>query len=379
MSGSIYLIKDDDELVEMTEQDYDSEDLLQKLLAKYPKLLAGEQMDSDSPRRWLLVSREMGVPAEEEGADRFALDHLFLDQDGIPTLVEVKRSSDTRIRREVVGQMLDYAANAVAYWPVEKIRGEFEATYGGEKGDASKVLADFLDDEIEPGEFWQNVRTNLQVGRVRLLFVADQIPSELRRIIEFLNAQMDPAEVLGVEIKQYVGQELQTLVPRVIGQTEASRKVSGRAPRWNETRFFAALQQVSASGEVAVAKDLLTFGQEITERQIEWGAGRERGSFTARLLAGDQRFSLFSVYTTGQFSVNFGWNEKKLGERGSSLSEKFRQLTNNEMGSQFGQKVWVQGWPMGKLADLVDDGAAAFKQLVRDFVADVETLAEVVD
>ena len=28
-----------------------------------------------------------------------------------PTLVEVKRSSDTRIRREVVGQMLDYAAN----------------------------------------------------------------------------------------------------------------------------------------------------------------------------------------------------------------------------------------------------------------------------
>ena len=31
----------------------------------------------------------------------------------MPTLVEVKRSSDTRIRREVVGQMLHYAANAV--------------------------------------------------------------------------------------------------------------------------------------------------------------------------------------------------------------------------------------------------------------------------
>jgi hypothetical protein len=33
------------------------------------------------------------------------------DQNAVPTLVEVKRSSDTRIRREVVGQMLDYAAN----------------------------------------------------------------------------------------------------------------------------------------------------------------------------------------------------------------------------------------------------------------------------
>jgi hypothetical protein len=31
-----------------------------------------------------------------------------LDQDAVPTLVEVKRSSDTRIRREVMGQMSDY-------------------------------------------------------------------------------------------------------------------------------------------------------------------------------------------------------------------------------------------------------------------------------
>jgi hypothetical protein len=59
--------------------------------------------------------------------NRWSVDHLFLDQDAIPTIVEVKRSSDTRIRREVVGQMLDYAANAVVYWAVEAIRAEFEA------------------------------------------------------------------------------------------------------------------------------------------------------------------------------------------------------------------------------------------------------------
>jgi hypothetical protein len=59
--------------------------------------------------------------------NRWSVDHLFLDQDAVPTIVEVKRSTDTRIRREVVGQMLDYAANAVVYWPVEAIRAEFEA------------------------------------------------------------------------------------------------------------------------------------------------------------------------------------------------------------------------------------------------------------
>jgi hypothetical protein len=59
-----------------------------------------------------------------------------------------------------------------------------------------------------PETFWAMVKTNLQAGRVRLIFVADVIPPELRRIVEFLNAQMDPAEVLALEIKQYVGEGL---------------------------------------------------------------------------------------------------------------------------------------------------------------------------
>jgi hypothetical protein len=72
-------------------------------------------MNAEQPRRWLPISREVGIPIREDGADSLSLDHLFLDQDAVPTLVEVKRSSDTRIRREVVGQMLDDAAHAVAY------------------------------------------------------------------------------------------------------------------------------------------------------------------------------------------------------------------------------------------------------------------------
>jgi hypothetical protein len=43
VSGGIFLLSGET-LVEMREQAYDSEDLLQRWLAKYPDLLAGDQL-----------------------------------------------------------------------------------------------------------------------------------------------------------------------------------------------------------------------------------------------------------------------------------------------------------------------------------------------
>ncbi|MFF1479104.1 hypothetical protein ACFVYD_16285 [Streptomyces sp. NPDC058301] len=80
------------------------------------------------PLRLVLVAREMGVPTSAESGSAYWPDHLFVDADGVPTRVEVKRASDTRIRREVVGQMLDYAANGARYWPAALLQRSFEET-----------------------------------------------------------------------------------------------------------------------------------------------------------------------------------------------------------------------------------------------------------
>ena len=101
----------------------------------------------------------------------------------------------------MVGQILDYAANAVIYWPLETIKAKFEAKYQGQN--YSEVIKEKLGPEIDANEFWQNVKTNLQAERIRMIFVADKIPVELKRIVEFLNGQMDPAEVLAFEIPKY--------------------------------------------------------------------------------------------------------------------------------------------------------------------------------
>src|SRR5262245_59644878 len=122
--GAIFL-RHGDSFVSMREQRYEAEEVLQGLIAEHPEILAEDESGERSA--WVLVKREAGVADTEEGADRFSLDHLFLDQAGVPTLVEVKRSSDTRARREVVAQMLDYAANAIAHWKVDSLRAWFEA------------------------------------------------------------------------------------------------------------------------------------------------------------------------------------------------------------------------------------------------------------
>src|SRR5271166_5819391 len=174
----VFVLTDQHQLVPMKSAHFVDEDEFQTLLVKFPELLSGDTAERYTPRRWLLLNREQPVPAEDGGAGRWSIDHLFVDQDGIPTLVEVKRQTDTRIRREVVGQMLDYAANAVVYWPIEALQEKFEATCQKQDRDSEDTLIEFLGGDGEPDGFWTKVKTNLQAGKIRLIFVADEIPQE---------------------------------------------------------------------------------------------------------------------------------------------------------------------------------------------------------
>jgi uncharacterized DUF497 family protein len=304
VGGDIFLVRGDDELVPMVETAYDSEDVLQALIARFPDLLAGDQLPGDVPRRWLLIGREAALPAEEDGAGRWSVDHLFLDQDAVPTLVEVKRSSDTRIRREVIGQMLDYAANAVLYWPIDALRLVFERRCETEERDSETELVSMLGD-LDRETYWAQAAANLKAGRIRLVFVADQIPRELRRVVEFLNEQMS-AEVLAIEVKQYVGEgDVRTLVPRVIGQTAATAPPR-TSVRWDEPSFFTELERRRGPAEATVARKLLAWARANMTR-VTWGKGRVDGSLVPVLEQGGQPHLPFAIYTDGRVEIQFLW------------------------------------------------------------------------
>jgi len=357
MAGGVFLIQDDGELVEMTEQPYGSEERLQELLARYPNLLAGGQIDPAAPRRWLLVSREVGVPGEEYGGGRWAIDHLFLDQDAIPTLVEVKRSTNPQIRREVVGQMLEYAANGTAYWQVDALRASFEANCKGKGLESNDEIAKLLEPaEADSEAFWQRVRDNLRAGKVRMIFVADEIPPELQRIVEFLNRQMDPAEVLAVEIKQYAGKNLRTLVPRVIGQT-AERRRTG-APQWTEESILEALRKRPQGMDEA----------EVVSRVVDWakgqafhlhyGSGTVTGAVGPWVLHKGVHHRLFYMRTNGTLEVQFGWMRDHQ-ESPFHPEDKRRELLRklNELPGVFLAEDRIDKFPTMPVAVLVEEAS----------------------
>jgi len=333
----VFVLTDQNQLVPMESAQFAKEDQFQSLLEKFPALLSLDSAERDTPLRWLLLSREQSVPGDEGGAGRWEIDHLFVDQDGVPTFVEVKRQTDTRLRREVVGQMLDYAANAVVYWSVEQLQANFESKYE----DPEEEIRKSLGPEIDLGVFWQTVKTNLQAGRIRLLFVADQIPDELKRIVEFLNAQMDPAEVLALELRRFDGEGLKTIVPVVYGRTEVARRSKGSvrpARRWDRESFFAALEKRSDPQTIQVAKRLEQWMQQ--NGRIVFGSGAD-GSMT---MDGGSGPSVCRIWTFGRFVFFFEYLMRTAAFKEETKRVELLARLNQIDGMKFTEDMITRRW-----------------------------------
>jgi hypothetical protein len=289
-----------------SEEAYDSLDLVRTLLAEYPDLLFGQWVDESPPSRWLLASRELGAPGGGNGFSQWSLDHLLLDQDAVPTLVKVEQNAGTSVQREAVGHMLDCAANAAVYWPAETIRARFEATCESQGVEPFRLVADLIrSDSSDDGDiesFWHHVKTNLQSGRIRLILVADRIPTELKRIVEFLNEQMDPAQVLAVEITRYAGRGLRTFIPCAIGRTAGSECPERK--QWDERSFFQALETRRGIVEAVVARRILEWAKAHMP-SIWWGEDKRNGSFVPGLRHNGIWHQVIEVRTNGNVEIQF--------------------------------------------------------------------------
>lgn len=332
--------------IAMDETPYDAEDVLQELIERHPEMLAGNDA-AHGPL--ILVKREAGVADQEEASARWSLDHLYLDASGIPTLVEVKRSSDTRSRREVVAQMLEYAAHARTSFSAERMADWLEESAEQRESTAADTLLDAFDiDDVD--SYWQTVDTNLKAERFRLVFVSDSIGTELRSIIEFLNRQMSATEVLAIEVKQYTDADgaHQTIVPRVVGDTAQARAVkrpAARGERLDGETLVAGMRAQSAPAADA-AEGILNWADR--ETRLETRYTRSAGVIET---AGRPLIKLW----LGRWPLQIEAYLRTLADHGEPWDdERIERLVHDlaDIGVNFGAS---RQWPKAPLEALADD------------------------
>ena len=373
MGGLIFVRRSEGPMVELRRSGFEREVDLQQLLADHPDLLGGDEMRGEQFRRWLYIASEVGVPDEEEGAGRWGADLVFVDQDGVPAIVEVKRRGDTRLRREVIGQLLDYAAHAETYWQDGYLYEHFVERCRDEGKDPHQVLTEFLDGDSDLDQFWEQVHTNLQAGHISIVLAADDIPPETRRVLEFLNEQMSPAEVFGLQVGHFRGEvdgeALQALVPQIIGITEASQ-VRRRAARTYEAWSITDAQNaVSESCDDCVGEALEVVWQWADDRGLVLEAGSgAAAAIMLRYPRGDELIRMFNITSSygGQVS---------LGPRpGPFDSEELRQQLADQLNAIDGFEIDDSnirtGWPVFALDRLCDERVLASYLDVWDWFID---------
>jgi hypothetical protein len=300
-------------------------------------LLPGDQINPENPRRWLLIKREMPVPDPNNGIGRWSVDFFFTDQDAVPTFVECKRFADTRSRREVVGQMFEYAANGHYYWTKDMLQ-DYALQTATKRGQVFEEVICALQptscDSVSL--FFEKVQENLREGQVRIVFFMEESPMELRSVVDFLNKQMERSEILLVEARQYQLNGSRVVVPTLFGYTEEARQVKRSVTvttaesrkKWDKTSFFDDARQKVKAGDLKI---LESFYNKCLDMGFEfaWGTGKDNGSFSIRSYS-IFRKSLLALLSNGNLTINLG--ELNGDEAVERARDRFKELVVQNVG-----------------------------------------------
>jgi hypothetical protein len=167
---------------------------------------------SDAPA---LIAREVPMP------DGGRVDILAIDADGVITVCECKLQTNAGIRREVVGQVLEYAANLNGM-SFREFRARVETRLSG--GDLIDSMAERAGEDWD-GEVWlDQVSSRLETGTFRLVVAVDKMAPTLKQTVLYLNGH-SPLPVLAVELQRGRYGTTEVLVPTVFAEEQARRKV----------------------------------------------------------------------------------------------------------------------------------------------------------
>ena len=170
--------------------------------------------------------------------------------------------------------------------------------------------------------------------------------------------------MIAIELRQYVGEGVTTLVPRVLGQTAMAiqKKTPGVGERkqWDEASFFAdAENQGLSKSQIAVVRKLYDFSMNRCN-DIGWGTGKSRGSFNPKFRHICIR-SPYSVYSDGEVMLNLKWlNDETATKYRDRLKAEIAKIPSISLSDALFPTIPLRSWE-----DKVDEIVAAFQKVIQ--------------
>lgn len=308
------LIQDEHGVREL-EKGYASEEELQVFLREHPELIPVDDIELGTPPL-LCIGWEVSVASGSE-------DLLYLDETGLLTIIETKLGRNRDARRAVVGQILEYASYACA-WTTDQVEVRAQKFLSSDecpkqyRGLAlEQALRHFLEstnpaaqDGFSYEDFLSRVRTNLELGHIRLVIVIDDPPDPLLRTVEFVNRFSERFEMYLIQLKRFHDKatDANIFVPALFGRVARAETKRRPGRQWDNESF---LQQASEKcpESLSVLKRLIEFAQG--EKAITWGRGASVSSFQFLFSAqGGRKLPAFFVMANGRMSFDF-WTLSK--------------------------------------------------------------------
>lgn len=194
------------------------EEWLQSILAETPSVLPTADI-APIFAPLLGIAREVRLKTDDNNSGR--IDNLYISKHGHLVIVETKLWNNPEARREVVGQILDYAKE-VKDWDYEKLNAIYRE-YNKAKGSLfdALVAAGYQQQENE-ADFIDTVNTNIRNAQFLLMIVGDGIRSGVEKIAEYLNASPDMHHRLALcELEVYeLGNGRRLVVPQLTTKTQ---------------------------------------------------------------------------------------------------------------------------------------------------------------
>jgi hypothetical protein len=188
-----------------------SEADIQALVHQHPSSLPIAEIDPMFVGA-VAICRELNTPAGP-------IDNFLVTPSGLPVLVECKLWRNPQGRREVVGQILDYAKE-LSRWSSSDLQREVGRTLK-RSGNPVLDLVREVDPTVNEIQFNDALTANLRRGRFLLLILGDGIREGVEAIAEYLQAHAGLHFSLGlVEYPIYAMPNGDRLVaPRVLART----------------------------------------------------------------------------------------------------------------------------------------------------------------